>query len=94
MKLILFGATGMVGSGALREALADPGVEAVLAVGRRYVWGDASRNCGSCCCPISITFAAVRSRNWLVGMLVCGGFGHQLPWGSTRNGLTRMSPRI
>lgn len=35
MKLILFGATGMVGSGALREALADPGVEAVLAVGRR-----------------------------------------------------------
>jgi uncharacterized protein YbjT (DUF2867 family) len=35
MKLILFGATGMVGSGALREALADPGVEAVLSVGRR-----------------------------------------------------------
>jgi uncharacterized protein YbjT (DUF2867 family) len=35
MRLILFGATGMVGQGALREALADPGVEAVLAVGRR-----------------------------------------------------------
>jgi uncharacterized protein YbjT (DUF2867 family) len=35
MKLILFGATGMVGAGALREALADPGVEQVLAVGRR-----------------------------------------------------------
>ena len=35
MKLILFGATGMVGSGALREALADPDVEAVLSVGRR-----------------------------------------------------------
>lgn len=35
MKIILFGATGMVGAGALREALADPGVEAVLSVGRR-----------------------------------------------------------
>lgn len=35
MKLILFGATGMVGSGALRQALADPGVESVLSVGRR-----------------------------------------------------------
>jgi hypothetical protein len=35
LKLILFGATGMVGAGALREALADPDVEAVLSVGRR-----------------------------------------------------------
>jgi uncharacterized protein YbjT (DUF2867 family) len=35
VKLILFGATGMVGAGVLREALADPGVEAVLSVGRR-----------------------------------------------------------
>jgi hypothetical protein len=35
MKVILFGATGMVGAGALRETLADPGVEAVLSVGRR-----------------------------------------------------------
>ena len=35
MKLILFGATGMVGSGVLREALADPDVQAVLSVGRR-----------------------------------------------------------
>jgi uncharacterized protein YbjT (DUF2867 family) len=34
MKLILFGATGMVGSGTLREALADPDVDAVLCVGR------------------------------------------------------------
>jgi len=34
MRLILFGATGMVGSGALREALADPDVEAVLSIGR------------------------------------------------------------
>jgi uncharacterized protein YbjT (DUF2867 family) len=34
MKVILFGATGMVGQGVLRECLLDPGVEAVLAVGR------------------------------------------------------------
>jgi uncharacterized protein YbjT (DUF2867 family) len=35
MRVILFGATGMVGQGVLRECLLDPGVEAVLAVGRR-----------------------------------------------------------
>jgi uncharacterized protein YbjT (DUF2867 family) len=37
MKVILFGATGMVGQAALRECLADPDVECVLAVGRRPV---------------------------------------------------------
>ena len=35
MRLILFGATGMVGAGALREALADPQVDEVLAISRR-----------------------------------------------------------
>lgn len=35
MKIILLGASGMVGAGALREALAAPEVEAVLSVGRR-----------------------------------------------------------
>jgi hypothetical protein len=35
VKLILLGASGMVGAGALREALQDPGVEAVLSIGRR-----------------------------------------------------------
>jgi len=34
MKVILFGATGMVGQGVLRECLLDPAVEAVLVVGR------------------------------------------------------------
>ena len=34
MKVILFGATGMVGQGVLRECLVDPGVERVLVVGR------------------------------------------------------------
>ncbi|RME20428.1 MAG: epimerase [Deltaproteobacteria bacterium] len=35
MKLVIFGATGMVGEGALIEALDDPRVERVLAVTRR-----------------------------------------------------------
>jgi uncharacterized protein YbjT (DUF2867 family) len=34
MKVILFGATGMVGQGVLRECLLDPAVTEVLAVGR------------------------------------------------------------
>ena len=34
MMVILFGATGMVGQGVLRECLLDPGVDTVLAVGR------------------------------------------------------------
>jgi uncharacterized protein YbjT (DUF2867 family) len=34
MKVLLFGATGMIGQGVLRECLLDPGVESVLAVGR------------------------------------------------------------
>ena len=34
MKVILFGATGMVGQGVLRECLIDPGIERVLVVGR------------------------------------------------------------
>lgn len=34
MKVVLFGATGMVGQGVLRECLLDPGVERVLALVR------------------------------------------------------------
>ena len=34
MKVVLFGATGMVGKGCLRECLIDADVESVLAVGR------------------------------------------------------------
>ncbi len=34
MKVIVFGATGMVGQGVLRECLVDPRVEQVLTVGR------------------------------------------------------------
>lgn len=35
MNVLLFGATGMVGQGVLRECVRDPGVGRVLAVGRR-----------------------------------------------------------
>ena len=35
MKVILFGASGMVGGGVLRVCLGDPQVESILAVGRR-----------------------------------------------------------
>jgi uncharacterized protein YbjT (DUF2867 family) len=35
MKVILFGATGMVGQGVLRECLLDPEVEQIMVVGRR-----------------------------------------------------------
>jgi uncharacterized protein YbjT (DUF2867 family) len=34
MNIVLFGATGMVGQGVLRECLLDPDVESVLSVGR------------------------------------------------------------
>jgi uncharacterized protein YbjT (DUF2867 family) len=34
MKVILFGATGMVGQGVLRECLRDDGIEGVFAIGR------------------------------------------------------------
>ena len=35
MNVLVFGATGMVGQGVLRECLRDPGVARILAVGRR-----------------------------------------------------------
>ena len=35
MNIILFGATGMVGQGVLRECLVDAGVQHVLSIGRR-----------------------------------------------------------
>jgi len=37
MRVIIFGATGMVGQGGLRECLADPEVESILIVGRSPV---------------------------------------------------------
>jgi uncharacterized protein YbjT (DUF2867 family) len=37
VNVLLFGATGMVGQGVLRECLLDPGVDRVLAVGRSAI---------------------------------------------------------
>jgi uncharacterized protein YbjT (DUF2867 family) len=37
MKIVLFGATGMIGQGVLRECLRDPDVTAVLSVARRNI---------------------------------------------------------
>ena len=37
MKVVIFGASGMVGQGVLRECLLDPEVESVLAIGRTPV---------------------------------------------------------
>ena len=37
MNVILFGTTGMVGQGVLRDCLLDPGVERVLCVGRNAI---------------------------------------------------------
>ncbi len=37
MHVLIFGGTGMIGQGVLRECLLDPGVERVLAVGRRAI---------------------------------------------------------
>lgn len=37
MKVVIFGATGMIGYGVLLECLDDPGIERVITVGRRPV---------------------------------------------------------
>lgn len=37
MRVLIFGATGMIGYGVLLECLDDPGIESVVAVGRRPV---------------------------------------------------------
>jgi len=35
VRVIVFGATGMVGQGVLRACLLDPGIDGVLVIGRR-----------------------------------------------------------
>ena len=37
MKVLLFGATGMVGQGVLRECLLDADVETILSIGRTAI---------------------------------------------------------
>jgi len=45
VKVILLGATGMVGQGVLRECLLDPGVERVLTIARNATPHSGTRNC-------------------------------------------------
>lgn len=64
MKLILFGATGMVGAGVMREALADPDVSDVLSVSRRPC-GSTDPKLRELLVPDLFEFAAVETQ--LVG---------------------------
>ncbi|HEU4894174.1 MAG TPA: hypothetical protein VFT47_21605 [Vicinamibacterales bacterium] len=68
MKIILFGATGMVGAGALHEALNAPEVESVLSVGRRSC-GVTHRKLKELLLPDLFGVAAVESQ--LVGYDAC-----------------------
>jgi hypothetical protein len=68
VKLILFGASGMVGAGALREALAAPEVESVLSIGR-HPCGVAHPKLRELLLPDLFDFAAVE--NQLVGYDAC-----------------------
>ena len=78
MKLILFGATGMVGAGALREALDDPDVGEVLSISRRSC-GVAHAKLRELLVPDLFDFAAVETQLtgwdaaiWAVGISSIG----------------------
>ena len=68
MKVILFGATGMVGQGVLRECLLDPGVEEVLVVGRSPT-GQANAKLREILHDNFLDFSAIESR--LAGFDAC-----------------------
>jgi uncharacterized protein YbjT (DUF2867 family) len=68
MKIILFGATGMVGQGVLRECLLDAGVETVLAVGRSPT-GQANPKLREIVHADFLDFAAIESQ--LAGFDAC-----------------------
>jgi uncharacterized protein YbjT (DUF2867 family) len=59
MNILLFGATGMVGQGVLRECLLDPGVLLVQAVGRSAT-GVQHRNCAKLYTTIFATMRPLR----------------------------------
>jgi uncharacterized protein YbjT (DUF2867 family) len=68
MKVILFGATGMVGQGVLRECLLDPGIENVLAVGRSAT-GQRNAKLGEILHDNFLDYSAIESQ--LVGYDAC-----------------------
>ena len=69
MKVIIFGATGMVGQGVLRECLVDPGVESVL-VGRAQPDRQAGRQAAGKSCT-TISSISPRSNRELTGYDAC-----------------------
>lgn len=68
MKIVLFGATGMVGAGVLREALAATAVERVLCIGR-HTCGVTHPKLSELLLPDLFDFAAVEDR--LTGYDAC-----------------------
>ena len=61
MKVILFGATGMVGQGVLRECLLDPDVDEVLSIGRSAT-GQTHPKFRGVVQPELLDFSAIESR--------------------------------
>lgn len=68
MKVVLFGATGMVGQGVLRECLLDPDVSTVLSVGRNAI-GQAHAKLHDVAAPDLFDLASVESE--LSGLDAC-----------------------
>lgn len=68
MKILLFGATGMVGGGVLRECLLDAGVSQVLSVGRSTT-GQTHRKLRELVAPDLFDLSAVREQ--LAGFDAC-----------------------
>jgi uncharacterized protein YbjT (DUF2867 family) len=68
MRVVIFGATGMVGQGALIECLRDPGVTAVLTVGRTAT-GRADPKLRELVVPDLLDYSAVEAE--LVGLDAC-----------------------
>jgi uncharacterized protein YbjT (DUF2867 family) len=68
MKAILFGATGMVGKGVLRECLLDPGVASVLSISRSSI-GQQNAKLTELIHKDSFDFSAIESQ--LIGYDAC-----------------------
>ena len=68
MKVILFGATGMVGQGVLRECLLDPEVTQVLAIGRTPL-ADKHEKIREIVHPDLLEYASIKEQ--LVGYQAC-----------------------
>jgi uncharacterized protein YbjT (DUF2867 family) len=68
MNVILFGATGMVGQGVLRECLLDPDVQTVLSLGRSAT-GQQHQNLRELVHPDLLNFSAIE--NELSGFDAC-----------------------